>query len=97
TADVLFGFAPLTVQLSSAGSADPDGDVLSLEWDLDGDGSVDSTDPTASITFLAPAPDLPFEFGDSVEFEVVITDDTPVDCARLSVEHFLVHDQHGHS
>jgi cytochrome c len=134
TATPQFGFAPLTVQLSSAGTADPDGDALTLEWDFDGDGSVDSTEPNPSvifdtngthtptlrvsdatgrygvatarvvvgntppvITFLSPAPGLPFEFGDTIDFEVVITDDTPVDCARLSVEEILVHDQHGHA
>jgi cytochrome c len=134
TANPPFGFAPLSVQLSSEGTVDPDGDVLSLEWDFDNDGNVDSTEanpivtfdtngthaPTLRaidatgrsgvastrvvvgnlppvITFAAPLPDQPFEFGDTVNFEVVVSDDTPVDCSRVSVEAFLVHDQHGHS
>jgi glucose/arabinose dehydrogenase len=134
TANPPFGFAPLSVQLSSQGSADPEGDTLSFEWDFDNDGTVDSTEPNPSTTFeangtyapsvravdgtgrsgvasarvvvgntppvinfVAPAPGLPFEFGDTVAFEVVIDDDTPVDCARVSVEEILIHDQHGHS
>jgi cytochrome c len=129
-----FGFAPLTVQLSSQGTADPDGDAISLEWDFDGDGSVDSNEPNPSVTFdtngthtvslrasdatgryavasarvvvgntppvisfASPAPGSPFEFGDTVDFEVVISDDAPADCSRVSVEQILVHDQHGHS
>jgi glucose/arabinose dehydrogenase/PKD repeat protein len=35
------GDAPLTVQLSSAGSSDPDGDPLTYSWDF-GDGSTDT-------------------------------------------------------
>ncbi|HTV22876.1 MAG TPA: PQQ-dependent sugar dehydrogenase, partial [Polyangiaceae bacterium] len=134
TASAQFGFAPLTVQLSSEGTLDPDGDALTLEWDFDADGVVDSTEantivtyatngvhtPTLRatdstgrsgvatarivvgntpplITFLSPAPDLPFEFGDTVDFELTVADDTAVDCGRVSVEEILVHDQHGHS
>ena len=37
------GLAPLTVQFSSAGTADPDGDALRYAWDFDADGTVDST------------------------------------------------------
>ena len=55
---------------------------------------VGNTPPV--ITFLAPAPDLPFEFGDVVDYEVSISDDTPVDCARVSVDEVLVHNDHPH-
>ncbi|WP_205800531.1 hypothetical protein [Micromonospora thermarum] len=37
-----------------------------------------------------------FAFGDVVEFEVRVTDDLPVDCARVSVTYVLGHDDHGH-
>ena len=38
----------------------------------------------------------PFNFGDTVHFTVEVTDDQPVDCARVSVAYILGHDQHGH-
>jgi hypothetical protein len=134
TASVLFGFAPLTVELSSAGTADPDGDPISFEWDFDRDGVVDSTEPNPTvtfesngtfgptlrvldttgraataaarivvgntppvITFVSPTPNQPFEFGQTVEYEITVSDDTPVDCARVSVQYILVHDNHPHS
>jgi len=37
--DPIAGLAPLSVQFSSAGTLDPDGDVLSYEWDF-GDGNT---------------------------------------------------------
>ncbi|MCG6862032.1 MAG: PKD domain-containing protein [Chromatiaceae bacterium] len=49
-ADVTSGRAPLTVTFSAAGSADPDGDALSFEWDF-GDGTTGSgTAPTHTYT-----------------------------------------------
>jgi len=49
TSDVWRGRAPLTVNFSAAGSYDPDGTVISYEWDF-GDGSVASGE-TVSHTF----------------------------------------------
>jgi glucose/arabinose dehydrogenase/PKD repeat protein len=37
-----------------------------------------------------------FDFGDAVQFTVTVTDDQPVDCARVNVSYILGHDQHGH-
>jgi PKD repeat protein/type 1 glutamine amidotransferase len=52
SADRTDGPAPLTVQYSSEGTRDPDpGDALSFEWDFDGNGSVDSTDPNPTHTY----------------------------------------------
>jgi PKD repeat protein len=49
------GAAPLTVEFSSDGSRDPDpGDSIRFEWDLDGNGSVDSVDPNPQFTYTAP-------------------------------------------
>jgi cytochrome c len=31
-----------------------------------------------------------------VQFNVTVTDEQPVDCARVSVAYILGHDQHGH-
>jgi glucose/arabinose dehydrogenase len=42
-----FGAAPLTVSFDSAGSSDPDGDLLSFDWDF-GDGSQHATTPAAT-------------------------------------------------
>jgi PKD repeat protein/type 1 glutamine amidotransferase len=51
-ADRTDGPAPLTVQYSSEGTRDPDpGDALSFEWDFDGNGTVDSTDPNPTHTY----------------------------------------------
>jgi cytochrome c len=41
--------APLTVQFSSAGTRDPDGDRIAYAWDFDANGTVDS--PQANPTF----------------------------------------------
>jgi glucose/arabinose dehydrogenase len=132
-ASPLFGRIPLTVQLSSAGSTDPDGDAISVSWDLDGDGTVDSTEPNPTLTyeqngifsptlrvvdstgraanastriivgnevpvieFLTPTPDQTFTFGDVVSYELLVTDDQPVDCARVAVTYGILHDEHGH-
>ena len=38
----------------------------------------------------------PFNFGDSVNFTVTVTDDQPVDCSRVSVAYILGHESHGH-
>jgi len=46
------GQDPLTVAFSSAGSADPDpGDSIRFEWDFDGNGTVDSVDPSPTFTY----------------------------------------------
>jgi len=49
------GVAPLAVTLSAEGSADPDGDALTYEWDLDDDGSSDAVGPSVSHTYEAGA------------------------------------------
>jgi len=46
------GQPPLTVQFSSEGTFDPDpGDSIRYEWDFDGNGTVDSTDPNPTHTY----------------------------------------------
>ena len=45
------GLAPLTVQFSSAGTTDPDGDRLRYEWDFTSDGRVDSRKANATFTY----------------------------------------------
>jgi PKD repeat protein len=46
------GLAPLEVELSSAGSDDPDGTIVSYGWDF-GDGSPVSADPNPTHTYAA--------------------------------------------
>jgi PKD repeat protein len=48
------------------------------------------------VTFVTPDEDQPFSFGDTVDYEVTVTDDQPVDCSRVTVNFILGHDQHGH-
>jgi cytochrome c len=45
------GAAPLTVQFSSEGSSDLDGDELGFDWDFYGDGSIISKERNPSFTF----------------------------------------------
>ena len=45
---------------------------------------------------MAPVPGQPFQFGDTVEFEVSVADDQPVDCDAVTVTYVLGHDDHGH-
>ena len=49
------GVAPLTVTLGAEGSADPDGEPLTYEWDVESDGTVDATGPSVSHTYAAGA------------------------------------------
>ena len=51
SSDVVSGLAPLTVQFSSVGTFDPDGDALSYDWSF-GDGQV-STLENPSHTYTA--------------------------------------------
>jgi cytochrome c len=50
--------------------------------------------PVVRLTVVSTSP--PFNFGDTVHFTVTVTDDQPVDCARVNVAYILGHDQHGH-
>ncbi|WP_353850347.1 carbohydrate-binding protein [Solwaraspora sp. WMMA2065] len=53
SADPTTGNAPLTVQFSSAGTSDPDGDAITYAWDFTTDGSTDSTQPNPSYTYTS--------------------------------------------
>jgi PKD repeat protein len=48
------------------------------------------------VSFVTPTEDQPFSFGDTVNFQVTVVDDAPVDCARVTVTYILGHEQHGH-
>ncbi|MRH99182.1 carbohydrate-binding protein [Kriegella sp. EG-1] len=52
SADVTSGQLPLTVNFSSVGTSDPNGDSpLTYEWDFDGDGFVDSVGANPTYTY----------------------------------------------
>ncbi|MEW9549785.1 PQQ-dependent sugar dehydrogenase [Nonomuraea sp. NPDC050783] len=51
---------------------------------------------TPVVELVRPAEGTPFAFGDVVEYEVRVTDDQPVDCADVTVDYILGHDDHGH-
>ncbi len=131
--------ASQTVQFSSEGTRDPDGDPITYEWDF-GDGTPHSTEPNPSHTYAAvgsyratltvtdstgrsgtddvtvvvgnaaptveissPAEGGFFSFGDTIPFEVTVTDDEDGTvsgdheaCARMKVAYLLGHDEHSH-
>jgi Tol biopolymer transport system component len=79
--------------------------------DNDGDGQIDypqdsgcssatdnreNTAPRVTLV-TDPGPGEPFQFGDTIAFDVTVTDDAPVDCSRVVVTYVLRHDQHGHA
>ncbi len=131
--------ATQTVQFSSEGTRDPDGDAITYDWDF-GDGTAHSTEPNPSHTYAAvgtyratltvtdstgatgtddvtvvvgnaaphveitsPAEGGFFSFGDTIPFDVTVTDDEDgtvsgdhAACARMEVSYLLGHDEHSH-
>jgi cytochrome c len=51
---------------------------------------------TPVVTFVTPTAEDTFSFGDTVAYEVEVTDDTEVDCNQVTVTYILGHDSHGH-
>ncbi|MFF5173229.1 PQQ-dependent sugar dehydrogenase [Micromonospora sp. NPDC000089] len=48
------------------------------------------------VELIKPVDGQTFHFGDTVQFEVKVTDDQPVDCSKVTVTYILGHDTHGH-
>ena len=48
------------------------------------------------VTFVTPTAGQPFHFGDTVNYQVTVTDDQPVDCSKVTVNYILGHNEHGH-
>jgi len=55
---------------------------------------VGNQEPKVELTLTAPGGD--FQFGETVTYEVKVTDDTAVDCAKVTVAFVLGHESHGH-
>jgi cytochrome c len=49
-----------------------------------------------TVSFVTPTEGQPFEFGDTVAFDVSVVDNDPVDCSRVTVTYILGHNEHGH-
>jgi glucose/arabinose dehydrogenase len=104
TANPENGASPLNVQLSAAGSSDPDpGDTLSYAWDLDGDGQFDdstlqapthvySSSGTHVATVRVSDPDGASD-ANSVSIQVDNTPPTATITAPLSTATWAVGDQ----
>jgi hypothetical protein len=67
--DPISGAPPLTVNFDASGTTDLDGEIVSYEWDVDGDGAYD-TEPT-----LNPKLTLTFESPGEHSVRVRVTDD----------------------
>jgi cytochrome c len=48
------------------------------------------------VDLVRPVAGQPFRFGDAVAFEVGVSDEDPIDCARVQVHFIVGHDDHGH-
>jgi cytochrome c len=48
------------------------------------------------IEFIKPVVGQTFHFGDTVQVEVKVTDDQPVDCTKVSLNYIVGHQTHGH-
>jgi cytochrome c len=55
---------------------------------------VGNQQPVVSLTLTTQGGT--FDFGDTVTFTVTVTDDSPVDCSKVTVAYILGHEQHGH-
>ena len=52
-ADPTSGSLPLTVNFSSAGTYDPEGDPMTFSWDFQGDGKIDSKQQNPSFNYTS--------------------------------------------
>ncbi|GIG61978.1 glycosyl hydrolase [Longispora fulva] len=72
---------------------DPDGNTATANVTV----TVGNTAPT--VTLSLPGDGQLFSFGDTVPFQVTVTDpeDGPIDCSKVTVTYILGHDSHGHA
>ena len=55
TATSQAGVSPLTVNFDASGSHDPDGDIVSYQWDFESDGTIDQTTTTPAVSHVYTA------------------------------------------
>ncbi|MFC5381424.1 PQQ-dependent sugar dehydrogenase [Aquipuribacter nitratireducens] len=48
------------------------------------------------VDFVTPGNGDTFSWGDTISYEVTVSDDQPVDCDAVTVTYIVGHDQHGH-
>jgi cytochrome c len=48
------------------------------------------------VTIVQPTPDTAVAWGDTIQYQVQVQDDTPVDCSKVIVHFLIGHDQHSH-
>jgi PKD repeat protein len=70
TANPVSGFVPLTVDFDGSASTDPDGSIVSYEWDFDSDNVMDATGVATSYTYNTPG---------SYTASLTVTDDQGAD------------------
>ncbi len=84
----LEGLPPLTVQFSSEGTEDPDGDRIVYAWDFDDDGTVDSTDARPVVHLRGERDLRRHAEGDRPDRAHVV---------RVGARHRRQHDAEGHA
>ena len=57
--------------------------------------TVGNQPPVVDLT-TTPAPGQPFAFGQTVSFNVSVSDEAATDCSRVQVFYIVGHDTHGH-
>jgi glucose/arabinose dehydrogenase len=80
----------------------PNGDVLhttrkGVIWRNSARTDVDIVGNEAPVvTLVQPTEGQAFQSGDTMTYEVTVTDDQDVDCSKVRVPYVLGHDDHGH-
>jgi PKD repeat protein len=78
TADVTSGTAPLTVNFADLSTLDPS--VSSFQWDLDGDGQIDSTMTNPTTTYINPG-----TYDVSLRIENIVGEDVEIKTDYITV------------
>jgi hypothetical protein len=94
TCSVTVQYAPTSAGSTDNGTLTASSKKASASAALTGTSTGGNQAPIVQLTVVSTTP--PFNFGDTVSFTVTVTDDQPVDCARVGVAYIFGHEQHGH-